>query len=106
MSERGGDVGDVPHPGTSNAAPPDAGRCGEWNPWTRCRLAAGHTSQHSFSEMPGNVGTNGIHLPTIRWVANWLRDSHEAELVRTEAIDSNVPPEDALAHTIEKKWGL
>jgi hypothetical protein len=46
------------------------------------------------------VGTTGIHIPTIEWVVDWLRGD-EAERVRADAIAQDIPPEDALAQVIE-----
>ncbi len=40
----------------------------------------------------------------VQEIACWLRGD-EGEAVRTRAMQDGIPPEDALAHEIELKWG-
>jgi hypothetical protein len=41
---------------------------------------------------------------SVEAVADWLRDD-EAEAIRADAIRRDVPPEDALAHALEVRYG-
>lgn len=40
----------------------------------------------------------------VSGIVAWLRDD-EAELIRAQALRDDVPPEDALADAIERRWG-
>jgi hypothetical protein len=48
---------------------------------------------------PSRVGSVAVED-----IATWLR-SDEAEHIRSEAVSQGVPPEDALAHAIEQRFG-
>ncbi len=50
-----------------------------------------------------DVGTTGIHVPTVEWIVTWLR-GEEAAAVLAESCREDLEPAEALAWVIEGKW--